>query len=355
MKVLFLHPYPAGLAPSQRFRFEQYLSLLQAKGFQISRQSFWPSWAWKILYRRGHVLTKIAGLVTGFVRRLIILPAAARVDVVFIHRECTPVGPPFIEWVITKLLRKKAVFDFDDAIWLPNTSHENRLVSLLKWHRKVASICRWSTTISCGNPFLAAYALQWNKNVVVNPTTIDTQGLHVPLPSRKENTTVVFGWTGSHSTVGYLDNILPALLQITEKNNASLTVICDKKPSLGISHMNFVPWNKASEIQDLQTFDVGLMPLPDDIWAKGKCGLKILQYMALGIPTIASPVGVNRDMIKVGTTGLLASEMTEWLDAMQQLLSDQQLRMRMGSAARKFVEENYSVASNSETFLSLFR
>ncbi|UOQ76187.1 hypothetical protein MUN84_16530 [Hymenobacter sp. 5516J-16] len=178
MQILFLVPYPTGKAPSQRFRFEQYFDFLTAAGYRYRVAPFISEATWAILYKPGHQLQKVAGILGGFLRRFGLLFVVPKYDYVFIHREASPIGPPVFEWVIAKLLGKKIIYDFDDAIWIPNTSEANKIVAGVKWHHKVGSICRWAYKVSCGNAYLRDYARQFNPNAVVNPTTIDTEHLH---------------------------------------------------------------------------------------------------------------------------------------------------------------------------------
>ncbi|HNC13920.1 MAG TPA: glycosyltransferase family 1 protein, partial [Cyclobacteriaceae bacterium] len=144
MKVLFWVPYPKAESPSQRFRFEQYLSLLSQNGIQYKLSTFWDDQSWKILYLPGKTFQKLMGFVRGIFRRIASVFTLSSYDFIFIHREAMPLGPPIFEW-IAYLSGKKIIYDFDDAIWLPNTSAENKIAGWLKWHRKVSSICRWST------------------------------------------------------------------------------------------------------------------------------------------------------------------------------------------------------------------
>jgi len=358
MNVLFLFPYPLNESPSQRFRFEQYLGIIEHSGISCQTQSFWSIATWQILYKQGFLLRKILGFAGGMCRRMWALVKASRADFVFIHRECAPVGPPFFEWIIANVLRKKIIYDFDDAIWLPNTSDENKLAALVKWHGKVADICRWSYKVSCGNQYLADYARQFNANVVVNPTTIDTNALHNPAlyPTPSHTGKVVIGWTGTHSTLKYIDPVVPVLQKLESRypETFEFMVIANRKPDLPLRNVTFIPWTKHSEIPDLLRFDIGIMPLTDDIWAKGKCGFKALQYMALGIPAIVSPVGVNTEIVDSKVNGFVADSETEWLDAIIFLIDHADERRRMGNAGRKKIEQHYSVASNSSTVRSLF-
>lgn len=357
MKILFLIPYPVKEAPSQRFRFEQYFNFLKEKGFQISCKSFWDEQTWKILYKSGHQFQKIVGFIKGVILRLTVLFQLKKFDFVFIHRECVPIGPPIIEFLIARILKKKIIYDFDDAIWLPNTSEENKIVALLKWHSKVASICKWSYKVSCGNSFLANYARQFNTNVVINPTTVDTINLHNPSnrPSKK-STSVVIGWTGTQSTIHYIKSLVPVLEKLAEKSSFPfrLFIIANKDPELKLKFVDFKAWSKETEVEDLLQMDIGLMPLSDDIWAKGKCGFKALQYMALEIPALVSPVGVNIEIVDNGINGYWCATEDDWIESLEKLITDRDHRKKMGIAGRKKVIEHYSVSSNTSSFLGLF-
>ncbi|SKC77194.1 glycosyltransferase [Ohtaekwangia koreensis] len=357
MNVIFLFPYPLGESPSQRFRFEQYFKLLEDSGIHCYKQSFWNERTWKILYKKGYEVGKVIGFLTGILKRFQILFKLSKADYVFIHRECMPVGPPIFEWIIYKIFRKKIIYDFDDAIWLPNTSHENRVASFIKWHSKTEAICRWSYKVSCGNNYLVDFAKQFNPQPVLNPTTIDTEQHHNPIRYPKLfNEKITVGWTGSHSTLKYLGSIIPVLKQLEKKYNENFQflVIANKKPDLDLNDFVFIPWKENSEIEDLSQIDIGIMPLTDDIWAKGKCGFKALQYMALEIPAVASPVGVNTQIIDSGVNGFLCTSQQDWFDAIDKLIQNKALRESIGIQGRKKVIEHYSVLSNSSNFVSLF-
>lgn len=356
-KILFLCPYPFAQSPSQRFRFEQYFEVLRAAGFQIKVSSFLTVTGWLVLYQPGNYFTKLFTIVRGFILRGIQLFTVPSYHWVFIHREAAPLGPPVFEWIIAKVLRKKIIYDFDDAIWLPNTSSVNKIAGFLKWHGKAKHICRWSYKVSAGNRYLCEYAANWCKHVVYNPTTIDTETLHNPnLYPIKNKTGLRLGWTGSHSTLKYLKELIPVFEHLqNEFPNLIFRVIADKPPQLNLRFVEFVAWNKETEIEDLMQIDIGLMPLTDDAWAKGKCGFKALQYLALGIPAVVSPVGVNTTIITHGVNGFVCTTDEEWLNSLRTLISDAALRTRMGQAGRTTVEQYYSVRSNAPTFVGLFR
>jgi glycosyltransferase involved in cell wall biosynthesis len=355
MKILFVVPYPEGTAPSQRFRFEQYFPALSEAGIGYDVASFLDLPGWNVLYRPGHVARKAAAVLRGFWRRFLLLFRVADYDYVFIHREASPLGPPLFEWVTSRVLRKKIVYDFDDAIWLPNTSEHNRIVVRLKWNAKVKAICGWSHRVSCGNAYLRDFALPYNSSATVNPTTIDTDRLHDRVKDQRAGGKPVIGWTGTHSTLKYLDPLVPVLRELEALHDFEFRVISDRAPAFALKSLAFQPWRKETEISDLLQLDIGLMPLEDDPWAKGKCAFKALQYMALGIPAVVSPVGMNSEVVHHGEDGFVCGTAEEWYACLEVLLRDGELRARMGRKARENVVRNYSVASNTENFLRLFR
>lgn len=353
LKIYFIVPYPHGEAPSQRFRFEQYYAALSARGFTFYTSPFLDHDTWHILYKPGYTLKKILGIARGFGRRCLDLLRILRYDFVFVHREASPIGPPIFEWLIAKVLHKKIIYDFDDAIWLSNTSAHNQIAAALKWHGKVASICRWSWRISCGNDYLADYARQYNSQVVVNPTTIDTEHLHNQVKDQHTDP-IVIGWTGTHSTAQYLDHIIPILMRLEQQYHFIFMVISNRELKTNLRSMRYRHWNKETEIADLLQFNIGLMPLTDDPWARGKCGFKALQYMSLGIPALVSPVGVNLKIVDDHVNGMICTTDTDWEHAIVTYLADADQRIRAGRAARQKIETHYSVISNTPNFITLF-
>lgn len=355
-KIVFLVPSPIGISPSQRFRFEQYLELLKENEVEPLIFSFWNEQTFINLYG-DNLLLKISGLITGIIKRIFhliyLIPLS---NLVFIHREVLPVGPPIFEFIICKIFNKKIIYDFDDAIWMSLTSKSNRIASYFKYPQKVSQICKLSHKISCGNSFLGNFARIYNENVIINPTTIDTDNQHNRLKKHSSKKTIVIGWTGTHSNFVYLETILPALKEM-ENNNISFTfrVIANINPKLDLKSFEFIKWKVDTEIEDLMSFDIGVMPLDEKIsdLSKGKCGFKALQYMALGIPPVVSPVGINVEIIEINKTGFIANN-NQWYEILLNLINDFELRNRIGADARKYIIDNYSVLSNSKNFLNLF-
>src|SRR5215213_9622008 len=237
MKVLFILPYPLHKAPSQRFRVEAFFSLLKAAGIFYKTQTFFDEKSWGILYAEGFALKKSLAVIKGFLRRAaLIFFKSFHYDYIFIHREASPIGPPFFEWFIAKILRKKIIYDFDDAIWIPNTTKENKMVNWVKAFWKIKHICSWANKISAGNDYLCFYARKYNNRVVLMPTCVDTIKSHNFLKDQQTEKVIV-GWTGSHSTMMYLDEILPVLKKVVEEFRVKLLIISNRAPKFYLPNM----------------------------------------------------------------------------------------------------------------------
>lgn len=355
-RILFLTPYPQGTAPSQRFRFEQYIDTLEKDGFVYDYKSFLDEKTWEILYKPGLKFQKIWGIIKGFAKRKLLMLQLKPYDYVFIHREVSPIGPPIFEWWIANIAGKKIIYDFDDAIWLANTSSVNRLVAGIKWHHKVGQICKWAYKVSCGNHYLSNYAAKYQSEVVYNPTTIDTEYMHNPvlLPIKEVKEKPIIGWTGSHSTGQYLQILVKVLQRLEEEYDFEFLVISNKNPELPLKNWRYIDWDAKTEIPDLAQFDIGVMPLTDDQWSRGKCGFKALQYMALGIPALVSPVPPNDLIVDHGINGFYCRSEEEWYDCLKNLLGNPGQLKGMKTAARDKIINNYSVLSNTANFQALF-
>jgi len=353
-KVALFCPYPLDEAPSQRFRFEQYLIFLEQEGVQVKVYPFLNKRGWAVFYAHGKPLSKIGHLFLGCVKRVSELWRLLRVDIIFIHREIAPLGPPVFEWIIAKVLRKRIIYDFDDAIWLPNYSKQHRKFHRLKSYWKVKYIVRWADTVSVGNTFLSDFARKYNTKVLVLPTTIDTS-IHAIQRVTAPQSQWVIGWTGTHTTVHYLLPLVPVLQRLSEEIRFDFVVISNEPPPFDIPNLKYVPWHKSSEIANLSKLSVGVMPLIDDDWTRGKCGFKALQYMALCIPTIASKVGVNKEIIQHGSNGFLAETPEEWYRYLTELYLNRGLGKSMGEAGRETVCQRYSVEAYKHNYLKLFK
>lgn len=326
---------------------------MNANGFHCEIQSFIGSGTWSILYQKGNFFRKAIGILAGFIKRWSKLFSIGKYDFVFIHRETAPMGLPLFSFVLIKVLHKKVIFDFDDAIWMENISSGNSIFSFLKSHSNCLRLMKWSWKNSCGNQYLREFASQYNPASFYIPTTIDTKHSHNRIKPPVSGIPTI-GWTGTHSTIHNLNHILPVLKELHLETPFRFVFISDVAPDFQFETIEFVKWNKETEIADLLKMDIGLMPLVDNEWSKGKCGLKILQYMASGIVPVVSSVGVNPHIVQHSVNGFCCSTTEEWKQSLRKLLTDQALRSAMASKTRSRIEEEFSTDSQRLQFLRLF-
>lgn len=227
-KIYILAPYPKGQAPSQRFRFEQYLDILEKEGCEVKFYSFLSEKAWKTLYQPGNYLGKFDQVMISFMRRWGLIFKLKKADHVFVHREMAHIGPPIFEWISAKILGVKYIYDFDDAIWLPNYSEANARFQRLKAYWKVKYCMKWAHKVTAGNDYLADFARKYNNNVEVIPTTIDLQNHH-NLETNQSLKPLVIGWTGTHTTMRYLSEITPVLQELEKDHEFEFHVISNEK------------------------------------------------------------------------------------------------------------------------------
>ena len=353
-KVLFIASHRPGRSPNQRFRFEQYLGHLERNGFRCTVSHLVEESDDTFLYQKGNFLNKLRFVRRSIAKRRADVARMNDFDIIFICREALMTRSTVFERAFRRS-RAKVVFDYDDSIWLQNVSDANRSWSWVKDAGKTAKLIGLADVVFAGNDYLANYARSFNKRVEVVPTTIDTDE-YKPVPHSR-NGSVCIGWSGSITTIQHFQYAIPALRILKERYGDRITirVIGDgsySEPDLGVQGQ---PWRKNSEVADLGAFDIGIMPLPDDDWARGKCGLKGLQYMGLGIPAIMSPVGVNGTIISDGVNGFLAGSTEEWVEKLSRLIEDAELRQRVGIAARRSVEEHWSVKAWQDRYLELFK
>ena len=353
MKVLAIVPSLYDTSPGQRFRIEQWEPILRDLGVEITYAPFETEELRRILYRPGHATGKVRAVLANMNRRRSDLEHLNDFDLVYVFREAALLGPP---WFERKLARSGVpmVFDFDDAIFIKYRSPSNGYLSYLKFPQKTGEICRLSSHVMAGNQYLADYARKFNRNVAIVPTTIDT-GRYDITDDKQDNEVVTIGWSGSHSTAQHLDTIRNVLVRLAQTERFKLRVIGAPDYKIDGVDVESVTWRSATEVDDLRPIDIGIMPLPDDEWSKGKCGLKALQYMALAIPTICSPVGVNSMIIRDGVNGLLAGTETEWLEKLKTLIHSPRLRRQLGAEGRKTVEEEYSAAVQAPRVMEIFK
>jgi glycosyltransferase involved in cell wall biosynthesis len=351
-RILILCPYPRDTAPSQRLKYEQYIPYLESRGYRLSVHPFFSSATYAILYKQGHTLGKVIGVLGGVLRRLALLPLVARADGVYIHLHVCPIGPPWLEWLTCRLARA-VVFDIDDMVHLLPTSGTNARARRLKSSGRYFLLMRSARHVITCTPALDHLVRQHNPHTTDISSTIDTDR-YQPCNPYSNDRELVLGWSGSHSTAPYLHLLDGVLRRLAALVPFRLLVMGPSAFTISGVSVEVVPWSASVEIPTLQRIDIGLYPLPDDDWVQGKSGLKALQYMALGIPVVASAVGCNDRVVSHGHTGYLVHSEAEWLAALEQLIADPQLRRRLGQAGRRVVETTYSVGANRDRYLAIF-
>lgn len=340
IRLLALVPCIYNTSPGQRYRLEQWEPSLRQSGIEVQFEAFESPELNATIYQSGQLSRKVRLLAGSFARRMRLLKSVHEYDVIYIFREAALLGPAFIEMRIHRL-GVPVVFDFDDAIFVPYISPSNGVLSLLKCAGKTRILCKIAAHVIAGNRHLADYAAQFNKNVTIVPTTINTDEYTLE-PRRVTSRRPVIGWTGSYSTLQHLVALKAALQRLAKTEDFRLRVVGPPRFQIEGVDVETIPWNSATEADDLRPIDIGIMPLPDNRWTRGKCACKALQYMGLGIPTICSPIGVNTEIIEDGVNGFLAGSEDQWVEKLTLLLHSPELRTKVGMAGRTTVEAGFS-------------
>jgi glycosyltransferase involved in cell wall biosynthesis len=353
MRVLAIVPCLYDTAPGQRYRIEQWEPILRQHGVEITFVPFESRSLNQHLYEPGNLGRKARLVAQAFGRRAKVLHSVRDFDLVYLYREAALIGPPMVELGVHRS-HVPIVYDFDDAIFLPSSSEANRQLRWLKYPAKVRTLCSIASHIMTGNSYLADYALQFNRNVSIVPSTIDMEKYQYDA-SQKTPGPPVIGWSGSITTIPYLETISGALQRLAKEEPFRFRFIGPCDWHLEGVEVESVRWRSQSEAADLSALDIGIMPLPDDQWTRGKCGMKALQYMALGIPSVCSPVGFNEALIQDGQNGMLADTEDQWVEKLRTLLRSAQLRQQLGQAGLQTVEREYTAYVQAPRVLQIFR
>lgn len=343
VKILFLAPYPVA-EPVTRFRIIQYFEFYKKEGIDPHFSSFLSARAYRIKNKAGILaaVEKIMCVLFACLKRFCQLLFLRKYDVVYISKEAFPFGPPFLEYVIKRIC-PNFIYDFDDAVFAYPESRAFSWRRLWEDKERVSKIIRMSSIVIAGNQFLADYALNYNHNVHIVHTPIDTRKYYPKTHTTRDR--VVIGWVGTWFNVQYLFLLKNVFIRLAAKYDYTLNIvgpenIVDVKFE-GVNMRHNI-WCLRRECELIQDFDIGIMPLKDTDWERGKCGFKIIQYMAVGIPCVASPVGMNKDIIRNNINGLLASDNEQWYRGLSLLIEDHNLRKIMGVNARSLAEEFYA-------------
>lgn len=350
-RILVICPHPEGVAPGQRLKYEQYFSYFREHGYEVVVSPFMTRPFWNIVYRDGHLLEKVGWTLWGYLVRVFDLFRLPFYDGVYIFLWVVPFGPPVFEWAYS-LANPNFVYDIDDMVFLKPRSRANAFVSVFKSRSRVTTLMKRARHVITCTPVLDEFARRYNPNTTDISSTIDTTA-YVPAGRYANDGPLTLGWSGSHSTVKYLGLIKDVLLELNRAAPFKLLVIGGPGFTIEGLDVESIPWSAATEVTDLRRIDIGLYPLPDEEWVLGKSGLKALQYMALGIPTVATAVGANFRVIEDGVSGFLVKTEAEWKERLSLLIGDPELRRRVGDEARGRVVRDYSIRSNRDTYLSV--
>jgi glycosyltransferase involved in cell wall biosynthesis len=339
VRVLCLVPYPLTNA-GVRLRFSQQLDRLAQHGVRMTLSSFLDESGFAVVFRRGHLLGKALAVARGFAHRLRELVRLSGCDLLLVYRESVPFGPSFVE-AVAAWRGLPVVLDFDEATFVLNIHPANRAWAWLRDPRRLSTACRSAAAVTAQNEYLAEFARRWNRNVTVIPTPVDTVARR-PRPMRPPGP-IVIGWLGSETTAPYLHLIDDALAEVSSASDVIVRVVGGAYSNPRVRRLEVHDFSLDREQSELDGFDIGLLPEPDDPWTRGKGGYKALLYMAAGIPVIASRVGVNPDIVADDETGFCVRTTNEWVAALRRLINDATLRDRLGAAGRARVVERYSV------------
>lgn len=326
MRILFL--IQGFDVPSSRYRVLQYLPHLRGAGIELEVRPF-PETIRESLRVYG---------------------SAGAYDAVFLHRKRPGA------FLLRRLRRcaRAIIYDVDDAVMYRDTRSGGRPRSRTR-ERRFAAVCRAADEVIVGNDYLRRHAAPHARSVTVIPTSLDA-ALYAPRAWGESNDTVTLGWIGDTGSVGYLERMRIIFDDLALRDaRLRLKVVSNRFPHAGRMPLVRKEWRAGEELSDLQSFDIGIMPLSDDPWSQGKCGLKLLQYMAAGVPAVASPVGVNRDILRDGVDGFHAATSAEWVDRILRLATDAPLRSRMGRAAAERVRQGYTLQQSAPRLVEVLR
>lgn len=349
ISALFLTKYSREGA-SSRYRFLQYFPYLEANGIACSFSPLTDAKYLEHLYVSGR--GSMADPVRSFARRIGALTTVGRYDIVVIEYEILPYFPPFFESALN-MAGIPLIVNYDDAIFYRYSLHPNAFIKRFLGG-KIDAVMRTADLVIAGNAYLAEHARKAGAaRVETLPTVVDL--VRYPGTPSGKNTVFTIGWIGSPSTAKYLQKIAPALAEVSSGGRARLRLIGSGPVEISGVPVEIRAWSEETEVAELAACDAGIMPLDDGLWEQGKCGLKLIQYMASGLPVVVSPVGMNRQLVQEGANGFLAGDNAEWVRSLAALRDDKGLRERMGRTGRAKAEAGYSLQVTAPRLEALIR
>ena len=350
-RILIICPYPKGWAAGQRLKYEQYISYWEKNSFEVTISSFFDLDTWRILYTKNNFIKKILGTLKGYLRRIKDIKNAERYDIVYIFLWVTPLGKFFFEKAL-KNKAKKVIYDFDDSIFLDS---KNYFKNIIKIPKKFNFLIQNAHHVILSSPFNLERCkkINLNKSVTYIPCSLDTSRFKPLNNNNASNKKIVLGWTGTFSSIPYLNSIRHILIKLKQERDFKLLLITNFDYEFSEMDLEVIKWKKESEISDLNKIDIGLYPIHMDEWSLGKGGLKMMQYMAIGIPGVATNFGTAQNIINHGLNGYLVSGDDEWVDVLKHLIDNEELRRQIGTQALYDLEKNYSYNAVKDLYLNI--
>ena len=355
-KILLLCPSPKGTAAAQRLKYEQYLPLLEQEGYSFTISNFQSERFWKIIHKPGFTVEKIFWTCMGYCRRAYDLLRAPFYDAIFATLWVTPLGPPIYEHILF-LMNGKLIYDLDDMLFMNKFDHVKlNFFQRLKGTKKPLALMKHASYVIVCTPKLEEIGLALNKykRVVDISSTFNTDRF-VPVSSYQQQEVTTIGWTGTHSSLPFLESLQPVLATVSRQRKIKLLVIANKEYTMKDVPTEYIPWREETEVRDLQRIEIGLYPIPANEWSLGKSSLKALTYMAIAVPVVATAYGTNFRIMQDGVQGFLAKDEQEWVERLIRLIDNAELRKKMGLAGRKTVLEQFSVKANFPNYLKVFK
>lgn len=351
-KILIICPYPENEVPAQRLKYEQYFENFRLNRYEINVSPFFEKIFYKSLYSKGNYTSKIIGTIWGYIKRILLILKLPFYDGVYIFLYVTPFNDYLFERIYRKL-NKKIIYDIDDLVFMGKTSKNNSLIASLRGPEKYFYLMRVADHVITCTPYLDMIVKKYNIKTTDISSTINTEKYH-PIKNYKNDHRLVLGWSGSHSTIPYLAILNNVIQKLAENLDFKLLVIGTSDFTIKGVDVEAIPWSEVNEVRDLRRIDIGLYPLPNEEWVLGKSGLKALQYMALGIPTVATAIGANHRIIINEYNGYLVKSEEEWINRIMLLMNNPELRKTIGQKARINVEKYYSINANKQVYLDIF-
>ena len=352
-KILFVCPFPFGLQAGQRLKFEQHYKIFERNGFSVEYESFINVETYAYLYKRGFFLKKIMSLLRGYVKRFLLIKKLKNYDIVYIFMWVTPYFGNYFERAYINY-SKKTIFDMEDNVLVTTNNPINKMSNLFKNNKKIIYLLNNVDHIITSTPVLKKKVEEINlkKNVTYICASIEIDRY---IKNKKDDNLIRIGWTGTFSSISFLKLIEDVIIKISKIRQIEFVIICNSYYKIPEVKNKFIYWNKKNEINDLSDIDIGVYPLSlNNDWVIGKSGLKCLQYMAMGIPSVSTNVGNIKNIVEDGVDGYLVKNKDEWYEKLIQLIDNSKIRKKMGSMARKKVETEYSVKVLNKKYLKIF-